>query len=371
METLSPVLKRTLIGPIEPNLLRPRKILSPVRTEKALLNVGVIGYGYWGPNVVRNFNSTEGARVVAICDKDPEGLKRAARMNPGISTVSSDDEILKSPDIDVVAVVTSVSTHYPLARRALENGKHIFVEKPFTASAAEAESLIEIAAKRNLKIMVDHTFLFTGAVRKIKELISGGSLGNIFYYDSTRVNLGLFQHDVNVVWDLAPHDFAIMNYLIDERPEYISAYGRSHYNHLEDIAYITLHFNSNIVAHFSVNWISPVKIRNVLIGGEKKMLVWDDISEDEKIKVYDKGVDINSKQGMYDIMFHYRTGDVLAPHINRTEALKLECEHFIQCILNDKSPVSDGAAGLEVVRMLEACAKSIHDNGRMVKVYDA
>ncbi len=340
------------------------------RNKKGILNIGVIGYGYWGPNIVRNFNSTEGARVVAICDKDPQVLKKVTKANPGVLAVTSVDDIVKSKDIDVVAIVTSVSSHYQLALKALENGKHIFVEKPFTTSVADAISLIEAAEKRNLKIMVDHTFLFTGAVRKIKELITSKILGNIFYYDSTRINLGLFQHDINVVWDLAPHDFAIMNYLISERPSYISAFGKSHVNHLEDVAYINLHFNSNIIAHFSVNWISPVKIRNVFIGGEKKMLVWDDINENEKIKVYDKGVEVDSKEGMYDVLLHYRTGDVLAPHITQTEALKLECEHFIGCIQNNTKPLSDGMAGLEVVKMLEACNKSIHNNGKMIRVDD-
>jgi len=334
-----------------------------------LINIGVIGYGYWGPNVVRNFNNAEGARVVAVCDKDQEILKKVMKANPGVLAVASVDDITASKNIDVVAIVTSVSSHYELARKALENGKHVFIEKPFTATAAEAASLIELAENRKLKIMVDHTFLFTGAVRTIKELIDNKTLGDIFYYDSVRVNLGLFQHDVNVVWDLAPHDFAIMNYLINEKPMYIAACGKSHINHLEDIAYITAHFNSNILAHFSVNWMSPVKIRHVLIGGEKKMLVWDDINPDEKIKVYDKGVVVTTKQGIYDMLVSYHTGDVLAPHVSQIEALKLECEHFVDCIVNDKKPINDGYSGLEVVRMLEACDRSMRDRGRMVRVH--
>lgn len=333
-----------------------------------MINIGVIGYGYWGPNIVRNFHSTEGARIVAVSDRNSAVLMKVGKEYPDIQTSTDPDALLTSSEIDAVAIVTPVSTHYELARKALENGKHIFIEKPFTANNAQGEELIELAETKKLKIMVDHTFLFTSAVKKIKDLISSGELGNIFYYDSIRVNLGLFQHDVNVVWDLAPHDFSIMSYLIDEPPVALSAWGRSHVNRLEDIAYVTVHFKSNIIAHFSVNWLSPVKVRTTLIGGERKMLVWNDVNADEKIKVYDKGVEIKSRQGIYDLLVSYRSGDMWAPKIEQTEALKLECKHFIDCIEHDLVPINNGHNGLDVVRMLEACDISLRHDGRPVEI---
>ena len=259
-----------------------------------------------------------------------------------------------------------VSTHYELASMALENESMSLWRSPYCHIAAGHKSYR--AERKNLKIMVDHTFLFTGAVRKIKQLIEERELGKIFYYDSIRVNLGLFQHDVNVVWDLAPHDFSIMSYLISESPAALSAWGQSHVNTLEDIAYITVHFNTNIVAHFSVNWLSPVKVRTTLIGGEKKMLVWNDLNADEKLKVYDKGVEASNRQGIYDILVSYRAGDMWAPKVEGTEALKLECRHFIDCIENDRAPISDGRSGLAVVKMLEACDLSLRNQGRPIEI---
>lgn len=331
-----------------------------------MIKVGVIGYGYWGPNIVRNFNSTDGARVVAVCDKNENALEKVKRAYPHVAVCTDCREIASSPDIDVVAVVTPVSAHHRLAKMALENGKHVFVEKPFTATVEEAEELIELAEMKNLKIMVDHTFLFTGAVRKIKEIIDSGMLGKIYYYDSTRVNLGLFQHDVNVIWDLAPHDFSIMNYLIDEGPVAVVACGKSHVNDLEDIAYVTVHFNNSMIAHFNVNWLSPVKVRTTLLGGERKMLVWNDVSADEKIKVYDKGVEVKNRESIYNLLVSYRSGDMWAPKVEQTEALKLETEYFIDCIVNDKAPMNDGRAGLEVVQLLNACGESLKNNGEVV-----
>ncbi|KMQ50697.1 oxidoreductase, Gfo/Idh/MocA family [Chitinispirillum alkaliphilum] len=333
-----------------------------------MLSIGVIGYGYWGPNIVRNLNGVSGAQVVAVCDKNREALERIGKTNSDIRLLSDNDELLKDPKIDAVAIVTPVSTHYELAKKALLNGKHIFVEKPFTATSLQAIDLIEIAERENLKIMVDHTFLFTGAVRKIKSLISEGKLGDIYYYDSIRVNLGLFQHDVNVVWDLAPHDFSIMRYLIEDKPVALSAWGCSHINKLEDIAYVTVHFSSSKIAHFSVNWLSPVKVRTTLIGGERKMLVWNDVNPDEKIKVYDRGVEAKSSQGIYDLLVSYRSGDMWAPKVEQTEALKLECQHFVDCILNDTVPLNSGYSGLEVVQMLEACDESLRNEGRMISM---
>jgi predicted dehydrogenase len=334
-----------------------------------MIKIGIIGYGYWGPNVVRNFLSTKGAQIISICDINKDALNKARKNYPKLEMVSDSSEILTSSEIDAVAIVTPVYTHFELAKKAIENGKHIFVEKPFTSSVAEAEELIELAEKKNVKIMVDHTFLFTGAVRKIKKLIEDGTLGNIYYFDSTRVNLGLFQHDINVIWDLAPHDLSIMDYVIQEKPSGITATGIEHFGRgLEDVAYITVFFDKDIIAHFNVNWLSPVKIRMTLIGGEKKMLVWNDLESDEKVKIYDRGVNVEDKKGIYELLVSYRSGDIWTPMVEETEALKLEAEYFIECIENNKTPINDGYAGLRVVKILEASDLSIKNNGKMVKI---
>lgn len=334
-----------------------------------MLNVGVIGYGYWGPNIVRNFHRPDRSAVVMVCDKSADMLRRLAQNYPTIPTTNNADDILTSANIDVVAVVTPVWTHFELAKRALQNGKHVFVEKPFTANTQQALELIELAERKNLKIMVDHTFLFTGAVRKIRQLIDQGVLGDLYYYDSTRVNLGLFQHDVNVIWDLAPHDLSIMNYLIDKKPEAVSATGQKHLNGHEDIAFITVYFPGNVIAHVNVNWLSPVKVRTTLIGGEKKMLVWNDLAADEKIKVYDRGVDIKSREGLYELLVSYRSGDMWAPQVEQTEALRLELDHLIDCIENNKTPINDGHSGYQVVQVLEAAEKSLKGRGELVKLW--
>jgi predicted dehydrogenase len=331
-----------------------------------MLRVGVIGFGYWGPNIVRNLSATDGACVSMICDKSPAALTRAQKSFPGIPTVSDPSELIRSTENDAVAVITPVWLHYDLAKAALENGKHVFVEKPFTSSAAQAEELIEIAERRRLKIMVDHTFLFTGAVRKIRRLIDDGVMGDLYYYDSMRVNLGLFQHDVNVIWDLAPHDLSIMSYLLKSTPEAVVATGQKHFNGLENIAFITVYFPNNVIAHINVNWLSPVKIRTTLIGGEKKMLVWNDLEADEKIKVYDKGVEIKSKEGVYDLLVSYRSGDMWAPQIEQVEALKAEMNYFVQCIDENFTPMNDGLAGLQVVKMLEGAEISLKKRGQVV-----
>ena len=262
-----------------------------------MIKVGVIGYGYWGPNVVRNLAASDAMQLEMVSDKVPAALARVSKAYPGVKTCTDASEILKSPSIDAVAVITPVWTHYELAKAALENGKHVFVEKPFTSTSKQAEELIELAARKNLTIMVDHTFLFTGAVRKIRELIESGALGDLYYYDSLRVNLGLFQHDVSVIWDLAPHDLSIMDYLIKGDPEAVVATGEKHLNGVEDVAFMTIYFPRNVIAHINVNWLSPVKIRTTLIGGQKKMLVWNDLVADEKIRVYDKGVQIDLGRG--------------------------------------------------------------------------
>lgn len=331
-----------------------------------MLRMGVIGYGYWGPNVARNFSSVDGVRIVAVSDRNPDALKRAQKALPGVELFSDHRSITTSPEIDAVAVVTPVSQHFHLAAEALQNGKHIFVEKPFTATAAEAEQLIDLAARKHLTIMVDHTFLFTGAVRKMKELIDQGELGDLCYYDSMRVNLGLFQHDVNVIWDLAPHDLAIMDHLIPVRPEAILASGGNHYTPHEYVAYLTIYYSDNIIGHLNVNWLSPVKVRTTLLGGEKKMLLWNDLDPDMKIKVYDKGVEIHNKEGVYNLLVSYRSGDMWAPKLDQTEALKLEAEYFVDCVEHGKTPFNDGQAGMRIVRMLESSHKSLKQRGQLV-----
>ncbi len=333
-----------------------------------MLNVGVIGCGYWGPNIIRNFNAHDEVNLVSVCDKNAEALTKIKNLYPGIETCADALEITRSSKIDVVCVVTPVSTHYELALDALKNGKHVFVEKPFTATAAQAEELIELAGKKKLMIMVDHTFLFTSAVRKIKEVIDDGTMGKLYYYDSTRVNLGLFQHDVNVIWDLAPHDFSIMDYVLNKAPLAVSASGVGHVNEQEDIAYVMVYFQNNLVAHFNVNWLSPVKIRTTLIGGEKRMLVWNDLSPDEKIKIYDKGIDVGTTEGIHNLLVNYRSGDMWAPRVAQTEALKLEVDYFVDCLNEDKTPFNDGEAGLRIVKLLEACDKSIQNKNKMVSL---
>jgi len=334
------------------------------------LRVGVIGYGYWGPNVVRNFYNLPNAEVTAVCDFNLKALQRVLKTYPSMTVTSDPAEILESPDIDVVAIVTPITHHFPLAKKALENGKHVFVEKPFTASVAQAEELIELAERKRLKIMVDHTFLFTGAVRKIRELINSGTLGNLYYYDSTRVNLGIFQHDANVVWDLAPHDLSIVDYLIPDEPEAIVATGEKHVNGVEDMAFITMYFPNKVIAHLNVNWLSPVKIRTTLIGGEKRMLVWNDLEADEKIRVYDKGVERSSSNGNggHDLRVSYRAGDLWVPRVEHVEALTAEAQYFVDCIYSGETPFNDGHAGLRVVQMLEAINQSMSQKGKMVYV---
>jgi predicted dehydrogenase len=330
------------------------------------MNFGVIGYGYWGPNVVRNLTSLEGSQVLAIAEMSPNARKRAKKAYPGIDVTPDASDVFLSAEIDAVAVVTPVWTHYELAKAALENGKHVFVEKPFTSNAAQAEELINLAQKKNLKIMVDHTFLFTGAVKKISQLLDEGILGKLYYYDATRVNLGLFQHDINVLWDLAPHDLSIMDYLIKASPEGIVATGQKHLNGHEDVAYMTLYFPEKLIAHINVNWLSPVKVRTTLIGGEKRMLVWNDIEADEKVKVYDRGVDITSREGVYELLVNYRSGDMWAPQLDQAEALRQELSYFVDCISNGQEPLNNGCAGLRVVKMLEAAGESLNKRGALV-----
>jgi predicted dehydrogenase len=339
-----------------------------------MIRIGVIGYGYWGPRVARNFHDLDGCELAVICDKRPEVLRRVKQAYPGVHVTSDSCEVLTSPAIDAVAVVTPVWTHFELAKKALENGKHVFVEKPFTSTTAQAEELINLADRKHLQIMVDHTFLFTGAVKKMREVIDDGTLGRLYYYDSTRVNLGLFQHDVNVIWDLAPHDLSIMDHLIQKKPEALVATGQVHLNAFEDLAYLTIYFPDQMIAHINVNWLSPVKVRTTLIGGEKKMLMWNDLEADEKVKIYDKGVNVKNGQNgqngqnVYDLLVSYRSGDMWAPRLDQAEALAAEAGYFLECILKNQRPFNDGVAGLRVVKMLEAADRSLQERGKAVEL---
>ena len=332
------------------------------------MNFGVIGYGYWGPNVVRNLAGLDGSRVIAIAELNEKGRLRAQKAYPGVHVTADTQGVISSPEIDAIAIITPVWTHYELAKAALENGKHVFVEKPFTSTASQAERLIDLALRKNLTIMVDHTFLFTGAVKKIFQLINEGTMGKLYYYDSTRVNLGLFQHDINVLWDLAPHDLSIMDHLLNATPEAIVATGQNHLNCHEDVAYMTLYFPDNVIAHINVNWLSPVKVRTTLIGGERRMLVWNDLEADEKLRVYDKGVNIKSREGVYDLLVSYRSGDMWAPQLEQVEALREELAYFVECVSNGRDPHNNGCAGLRVVKMLEAATESLKNKGALVSL---
>jgi predicted dehydrogenase len=334
-----------------------------------MVRIGVIGYGYWGPNLVRNFSEVSDTQVLAVADMNRDRLQLATRRYPGMEGVVDYREILRNPKIDAVAISTPVSTHFPLAMEALRAGKHVLVEKPMTADSEQAMRLIDEAARRNLVLMVDHTFVYTGAVRKMRDLISAGSLGDIYYYDSTRVNLGLFQHDVNVIWDLAVHDLSIMDYILPEVPVEISATGIGHVNGGEDTAYVSVFYSGSIIAHLNVNWLSPVKIRRTLIGGSASMIVYDDIESSEKVKVYDKGVVVNnSPESLYNTLVSYRSGDMFAPRLDVTEALHVEAQHFADCIQNGQTPITDGEAGLRVVSVLEAATQSVRQRGKSVRL---
>lgn len=327
-----------------------------------MINVGVVGYGYWGPNLVRNLAECEGARVAAISDRRAERRTLAARQHPTASVVEDGAALLADPALDAVVVATPITSHFELVRAALRAGKHVLVEKPLAHSVEHAKALVDEALRANVVLMVDHTFIYTGAVRAVKRLIEAGDLGRIYYFDSVRVNLGLVQADTNVLWDLAPHDFAIMDYWLETRPAAVSAFGSSHVNGLEDIAYVTLLFQDNTIAHFHVNWLAPAKIRRIIVGGSRKMVVYDDMETSEKVKVYDKGVTVGAPDP-YQMRVQYRVGDMFSPHVDSAEALRVECEHFIECVNTGTRPVTDGEAGLRVVELLEAAGRSLRMGG--------
>ncbi len=330
------------------------------------MKVGVIGLGYWGPNLVRNFSALPDVEKVIACDQRTERLQFIKNKFPAVELTSNADDVING-NSDIVVIATPVYTHYNIAMSCLEAGKHIWVEKPFTATTSEAESLIEIAEKRNLKIFVDHTFIYTGAVRKMKELVDKGELGKILYFDSERINLGLFQRDVNVVWDLAPHDLSIMNYVLgNHKIEAVCSNGIANYNGKENIAHLSIYFEDNCFAHFHVNWTSPVKIRRMIVGGDKKMLVFDDMENFEKIKVYDSGVDFKTQESIHEALVQYRIGDMFSPKVNQTEALALGAQEFINAIKENRNPLTDGVDGLNVVKILEASSQSLKERGKMI-----
>jgi predicted dehydrogenase len=337
-----------------------------------LIRIGVIGYGYWGPNLVRNFCEAADAEVACVSDLRSDRLALAATRYPRVRTTQDFRELLEDPSIDAIAIATPVSTHYELALRALQADKHVLVEKPLASDTTQVQRLMDLAQKRNRILMVDHTFVYTGAVRKIRELVESGSLGEIYYYDSVRVNLGLFQHDVNVLWDLAVHDLSIMDYVLPFRPCAVSATGLNHVpGGTENVAYLTLFFEGSQIAHIHANWLAPVKLRRTLIGASRKMIVYDDLEQSEKIKLYDKGITLTNQQNpekLYQILVGYRTGDMLAPNLDSTEALRREIDHFLHCIQNQEEPITAGSAGLRVVEILQAASQSMAQRGRPIEL---
>ncbi|CCM79312.1 Gfo/Idh/MocA family protein [Rhizobium mesoamericanum] len=341
-----------------------------------MIGVAVVGYGYWGPNLVRNLAETPGAKLIWVCDLKKDRLSGVQLRYPTVQITDDFDEVLRDPSVDAVAIATPVSAHYMLAMKALMAGKHVFVEKPMASTSEEARRMVDEAARRRLILAVDHTFIHTGAVRKMREIIENG-LGDIYYYDSVRVNLGLFQHDVSVIWDLAVHDLSIMDYVLPEKPVAVSATGMGHVTgEPENIAYLTLFFESKLIAHIHVNWLAPVKVRRTLIGGSSKMIVYDDLEPSEKIKVYDKGITLNGNpqtdgEKVYDMRVGYRTGDMYAPQLDMTEALGRELKQFVDCIATNSQPIADGHAGLRVVRILEAATQSLAQRGRVIELEPA
>lgn len=333
-----------------------------------MIGVGVIGYGYWGPNLVRNFVELPSCTVVAVCDFAPSRCALVARRHPGVRICSSVDELLEIADVAAVAIATPVSTHFDLAQACLRGGRHVLVEKPLTTSSAAAMQLVEEASRRRLVLMVDHTFLYTPAVRKIREIVQSGTLGQLLYYDSVRINLGLFQHDASVLWDLATHDVAIMDHLLGASPIAVSACGVAHVSgRPESVAYLTFFYPGRLIAHMHVNWLAPVKLRRTLIGGDQRMIVYDDIEATEKVKIYDRGVTVDDDpETVHRMLVNYRMGDVHAPHLETTEALRIELAHFLECVANLRQPLTDGHAGIRVVRCLEAATASIAKRGEPI-----
>ncbi|MBI3999923.1 MAG: Gfo/Idh/MocA family oxidoreductase [Candidatus Omnitrophica bacterium] len=341
-------------------------------SDRSIVRVGVVGCGYWGPNLIRNFARLKNCEFVAAVDINSSKLDSLKRFHPSLRTFTSLENLLNQVDLDAVAIATPVSTHHALAKLALERGKHVLLEKPMTADIAQAEELIRLAEQSGKVLMVDHTFVYSGAVSKIRELIQSGQLGEIYYYDAVRVNLGLFQHDVDVLWDLGPHDFSIMAYLLDKKVASVSAVGARPVRwdnwKLPSIAYVTIQFTDGTLAHFHLNWLSPVKVRRALIGGSRKMVVYDHLDPDNQVKIFDKGIEVKTLEERSEVLVQYRMGDLFAPKVDQKEALEAVCEHFISCIQRGERPLTDGKAGLEVVRLLQAAAKSLKQDGERVKL---
>lgn len=328
-----------------------------------MIKLGIIGYGYWGPNLLRNFSSANDVQVTWLSDSRKERLALATKLYPSLNTTTNPEELIAS-NVDAVVIATPVYTHFKFAKEALSRGKHVLLEKPMVSSTAEANELIEIALKRKLVLMVDHTFLYTGAVQKIKSIIDTDDIGKIKYFDSTRINLGLFQPDVNVLWDLAPHDISILNYIVTEQPSSVQAVGVSHTNNgLESIAYLTVNYKSDIIAHFNCSWVSPVKIRSILIGGDKKMILFNDMEPTEKIKIYETSYTVRNDEDKQRLLIDYRTGDIFVPKLSTKEALAEMAADFAGAIIQARTPISSALTGLNVVRILEASEKSIKNRG--------
>jgi predicted dehydrogenase len=338
--------------------------------EPATLGVAVIGYGYWGPNLVRNFSEAGGARVRMVSDLRPERLALVKTRYPDVEVTTDHLRAMDDPAVQAVAIATPVSTHYELVLKAMERGKHVMVAKPLADTSERAWRLVEEAARRRVVLHVDHTFLYTGAVRRIRELVRAGELGAVHYYDAVRVNLGLFQHDVNVIWDLAVHDLSILDFVLPMRPRAVSAIGTSHVpGEPEDIAYVTLFYEDNFIAHAHVSWLAPVKVRRTLIGGSRRMVVYDDLAPDEKVKVYDSGIEVRpGSTDAYRMLIDYRVGDMWAPKVSRTEALHVEVEEFLRCVRAGTQPESGGEMGARLVTLLEAATRSMSRRGEIVEL---
>jgi predicted dehydrogenase len=333
-----------------------------------MINIGVVGYGYWGPNLVRNFAETPGASLAAVADLDAAKLELVRRRYPAVKTTTDFQDLLTDSSIDAIVIATPVSTHFEFGIAALRAGKHVWLEKPMTETSLQGRKLVDEAERRQRVLFVDHTFIYTGAVRKIGELIKSGDLGDLYYYDSTRVNLGLFQRDVNVIADLAVHDFSILDYLLGEHPVAVSASGINHFPGTpENLAYITLFYDSGFIAHASVSWLAPVKVRQILLGGSKKMIIYNDLEPSEKIKLYDKGVSFtDDPQKILEMRVTQRTGDMWAPKVAATEALRVGSAHFIECIEQNKAPETNGQLGVRVVELIEAATASMRGKGETV-----
>jgi predicted dehydrogenase len=338
--------------------------------KHTMIGVGVIGYGYWGPNLARNFSEVPGSQLVGVCDPNPERLALAQKRFRNILTCTNPLELITNKRVEAVVIATPVSTHFELTLKALEEGKHVLVEKPLASSSHQVKQLIDEAARRRLVLMVGHTFIYSGAVQKIKELIDESHIGALYYFDSIRVNLGKFQHDVNVVWDLAVHDLAIIDYLIPMKPILVTATGMNHLpGQIENVAYVTLLFENDFIAHINVNWLCPFRIKQTLIGGSQKMIFYDDLDGINPVKVYDKGIILNQDQDlMHQMPLHYRWGDMWSPHTGTTESLRMEVLHFIDCLFHGNKPLTDGLAGLRVVQILESATRSMAEQGRPIAV---